>query len=140
MKRIRAGVQNTPRGKGRINEVDTQILARLLKILERNVRAGEDVDPFRYTPPARAPASPSKKSPKKAARGKKADRRSKSKTPGLDGEGDDGEDHVGPADAVAELTDVEFDQLAKVLEVARDSIVAADCCIALLASDRLTKQ
>ncbi|KAG6888734.1 hypothetical protein C0995_006386 [Termitomyces sp. Mi166 len=140
IKRLRAGIQNTPRGKGRMNEIDTQILSRLLKILERNVRAGEDVDPFRYTPPTRAPnACPSKKSPKKAGRGKKSDRRSKSKTPGPDGGGDDdGEDRT--ADAVAELTDVEFDQLARVLEIARDSIVAADCCIALLASDRLTKQ
>ncbi|KAG5351628.1 hypothetical protein C0989_005551 [Termitomyces sp. Mn162] len=141
-KRIRAGVQNTPRGKGRMNEVDPQVLSRLLKTLERNVRVGEVVDPFRYTPPSHVPnASPSKKSPKKAARGKKADRRSKSKTPGLDGErDDDGENHVGSADAVAELTDVDFDQLAKLLEIARDSIIAADCCIALLASDRLTKQ
>ncbi|KAG6853818.1 hypothetical protein C0991_001064 [Blastosporella zonata] len=141
MKRMRTSVQTTPRGKGRMNEVDTQILSRLLKILERNVRAGEDVDPFRYTVPARPPtASPSKKSPKKASRGKKADRRSKSKTPGgSDGEGEGNED-FGAGDALVELTDVDFEKLAKVLEVARDSIIAADCCVALLASDRLTKQ
>ncbi|KAG6919647.1 hypothetical protein DXG01_003511 [Tephrocybe rancida] len=141
MKRIRAGVQSTPRGKGRMNEVDTQVLSRLLKILERNVRAGEDIDPFRYSPPARQPtASPSKKSPKKASRGKKAERRSKSKTPGGSEAEDEREEYAGAGDAMADLTDSDFERLAKVLEVARDSIVAADCCIALLASDRLTKQ
>ncbi|KAF8073449.1 hypothetical protein FPV67DRAFT_1559883 [Lyophyllum atratum] len=142
MKRVRAGVQNTPRGKGRMAEVDTQMLSRLLKVLERNVRAGEDVDPFRYAaPPRPASASPNKKSPKKPARGK---RRSKSRTPGgSGGEGDaeeGGNERAVPGDAVAELTEADFEKLGRALEVARDSIVAADCCIALLASDRLTKQ
>ncbi|KAF5374102.1 hypothetical protein D9615_008832 [Tricholomella constricta] len=145
IKRVRAGVPNTPKGKGRMAEVDTPVLSRLLKMLERNVRAGEDVDPFRYTAPARPPnGSPSKRSPKKAARGKKAERRSKSRTPGgSEGEGGgtgDEQEHVTSGSAIADLTDADFERLARVLEVARDSIVAADCCIALLASDRLTKQ
>ncbi|KAG6812718.1 radiation sensitive protein rad9 [Tricholoma furcatifolium] len=141
MKRLRGGIHSTPGGKGRMNEVDTQVLSRLLKMLERNVRAGEDVDPFRYVAPVRAStASPTKKSPKKPARGKKPDRRSKSRTPaGSDVEGNNDRDDADFS-KVDELTEADFDKLSKVLEVARDSIIAADCCIALLASDRLTKQ
>jgi cohesin loading factor subunit SCC2 len=37
-------------------------------------------------------------------------------------------------------TTADFDNLTKLLDVARDSILAADCCIALLGSDRLQKQ
>lgn len=142
-KRLRtaAGVQGTPRGKGRMAEVETQVLARLLKMLERNVKAGEDVDPFLYTGPPVATGgggSPSKKSPKKPARGKKGERRSKSRTPG-------GEEEAELAGSlglgeVQELGDTELERLTTVLEIARDSILAADCCIALLGSDRLTKQ
>ncbi|KAG5653655.1 hypothetical protein H0H81_011615 [Sphagnurus paluster] len=138
IKRLRASAQGTPKGKGRMAEVDTPVLSRLLKILERNVRAGEDVDPFRYTAPIRPPSSPSKKSPKKP-RGKPP-----SKSPG--GSDDDAEasavaaEQAASAHPVPELTEADFEKLAKVLEIARDSIIAADCCIALLASDRLTKQ
>jgi cohesin loading factor subunit SCC2 len=39
-----------------------------------------------------------------------------------------------------ELTNSDFDKLTQVLDTARDSILAADCCIALLGSDRLPKQ
>ncbi|KAG5642305.1 hypothetical protein DXG03_003025 [Asterophora parasitica] len=140
IKRVR-GVQSTPKGKVRMAEVDTLVLSRLLKMLERNVRAGEDVHPFRYTVPARPPnASPSKNSPKKAARGQKA--RSKSRTPGSGEKDDDADEHERPhpGNPVEDLTEADYEKLAKVLEVAKDSIVAADCCIALLASDRLTKQ
>ncbi|GLB45503.1 putative sister chromatid cohesion protein [Lyophyllum shimeji] len=142
VKRVRTGVQNTPRGKGRMAEVDTQVLSRLLKMLERNVRAGEDVDPFRYIAAARTVStSPSKKSPKKAARGR---RRSKSRTPGgsngEDDEDGDEQERTAPAETLSEVTEADFEKLARVLDVARDSILAADCCIALLASDRLTKQ
>lgn len=121
-------------------EVETQVLSRLLKMLERNVRAGEDVDPFWHpTPTYVAPgASPSKKSPKKPTKTKKAERRSKSKTPGEDEE--DGAAERSGGSAVVELTESDFDKLLRSLEIARDSVIAADCCIALLGSDRLTKQ
>jgi cohesin loading factor subunit SCC2 len=142
-KRLRtaAGAQGTPKGKGRMAEVDTQVLSRLLKLLERNVRAGEDVDPFPSSAPSHASksVSPQKKSPKKSTKVKKNDRRSRSRTPGHD-EGEtedwDGEDRA-EAD---ELSESDFDKLTRMLDIARDSIFAADCCIALLASDRLTKQ
>lgn len=135
-------MQATPHGKGRMAEVDTQVLARLLKMLERNVRAGEDVDPFHYVAPIRMAGintSPSKRSPKKQSRGKKSEPRSMSKTPdGEQGE-DDGNGHADNG-ASTQLTEADFDKLTKALEAARDSTVAADCCIALLGSDRLQKQ
>lgn len=127
-------------------EVDTQVLSRLLKLLERNVRAGEDVDPFPSSNPTSIhvskSVSPQKKSPKKLSKSKKNERRSKSRTPA--GE----EEETGDGDAIEsgelveaqELTEGDLDKLTGVLDVARDSILAADCCIALLGSDRLTKQ
>ena len=149
-KRLRtvAGMQGTPKSKGRMAEVETQVLSRLLKLLERNVRAGEDVDPFsssNHASPAAARSSksisPQKKSPKKAARGKKIERRSKSKSPSGD-EGEEESEGAGSGDPMEgqELTESDFDRLARVFDVARDSILAAGCCIALLGSDRLTKQ
>jgi cohesin loading factor subunit SCC2 len=118
-------------------EVDTQVLSRLLKLLERNVRAGEDMNPFPLSAPSHASKSlsPQKKSPKKSTKVKKNERRSQSRTPGHEGEADDSD--RGEAD---ELSEIDFDKLSRILDIARDSIFAADCCIALLGSDRLTKQ
>jgi cohesin loading factor subunit SCC2 len=39
-------MHGTPKSKGHMAEVETQVLSRLLKLLEWNVRAGEDVDLF----------------------------------------------------------------------------------------------
>ncbi|KAK7469438.1 Sister chromatid cohesion protein 2 [Stygiomarasmius scandens] len=123
---------NTPR-KARMTEVDAQMLSRILKILTRSVKVGEDVDPFMHSG-SQAPSS--KASPKKAStkKGKKKsdERRSKSATPGEGEDGDDGSKHV--------LTDLDFDKLTQKLLVSRDSVLAAECCLALLGSDRLTKQ
>lgn len=137
-----AGVINTPRAHGRMAEVETQVLSRLLKILDRTVKAGEDLDPFRYVapPPGSAKSSPRKKS----AKVKKTE--SLSQTPG------DGLDDPPSQDTErrsveeedrepeAELTRADYEKLSQTLDVARESILAADCCIALLGSDRLTKQ
>jgi len=144
-KRLRqaaAGVMGTPRGKGRVGDVDMQQLSRLLKILERSVKAGEDLDPFPHVPASNllssSKASPKKPSTKKSGKTKKNDRRSRSVTP-KEGEhagvNDDAMDEDRPA-----LTDADFDKLLTLLDSARDSILAADCCIALLGSDRLPKQ
>ncbi|KAH9480188.1 Protein rad9 [Psilocybe cubensis] len=135
------GVLGTPRGKGRMTDVDTQILSRLLKILERSVKAGEDIDPFAYrAPPVSAKSSPKKQSTKKVSKPKKNERASRSLTP----KGADEEEDVVMEDPKAtpaiELSEDDFDKLTNLLEIARDSILAADCCIALLGSDRLTKQ
>ncbi|KAJ3516976.1 hypothetical protein NLJ89_g794 [Agrocybe chaxingu] len=144
-KRLRqttGGILNTPRGKERMADVDTQMLSRLMKILERSVKAGEVIDPFVYHHPIprSAQSSPKKASSKKATKAKKNDRRSRSRTPkdGADG-GDEETKEERHADLPA-TTEVDLEQLTTLLDIARDSILAADCCIALLGSDRLTKQ
>ncbi|KAF8968942.1 hypothetical protein BDZ97DRAFT_1797116 [Flammula alnicola] len=143
-KRLRqatGGVLGTPRGKGRMADVDTQILSRLLKILERSVKAGEDLEPFaHHAMPSSSKVSPKKPSTKKTVKTKKNDRQSRSQTPrgGDDAEGDDV--HLGEPSRSANVDEADFEKLATQLDVARESILAADCCIALLASDRLTKQ
>ena len=132
----------TPRAKGRMADVDTQILSRLLKLLDRSVRAGEDIEPFLYHAshhvPSSTKSSPRKLDAKKNARTKKSDTRSKSQTP----KDEDEMDTVMQVEeqGTPDLGDANFDKLSRLLDVARDSIVAADCCIALLGSDRLTKQ
>ncbi|PPR07277.1 hypothetical protein CVT26_012437 [Gymnopilus dilepis] len=159
------GGLGTPRGKGRMADVESKVLGRVLKMLERGVRAGEDLDPFKYRTQVVPPGTVSaKSSPKKAStkkgKGKKEreDRRSRSATPrngnnnGDEGEGEDVvmEDASGPSglngsgkgkgkESVT-VDAAELEKLSVTLEVARDSILAADCCIALLGSDRLEKQ
>lgn len=153
IKRIRhGGVLNTPRSKeGRMADVETQILSRILKMLERNVKSGEDLDPFINTAAVAAggisSVQSSPRKPAKKAKGKKNERRSKSRTPkdeddDREGEGDKEVDggKTMEVDALAALTDADLDKLTTILETARDSILAADSCIALLGSDRLTKQ
>lgn len=125
-------------------DVDTQVLSRILKLLERSVKLGEDLDPLaHYTQPAQAAASstpnasPKKASTKKSAKAKKTERQSRSQTP------KGGEDAVnGDADGdnSAAASEADFEKLTIGLDTAHESILAADCCIALLASDRLTKQ
>jgi len=140
-KRLRqttGGVLGTPRAQGRMADVDTQILSRLLKLLDRSVRAGEDIEPFLYHvthhASSSAKSSPRKPAVKKSVKLKKTDTPSKSETP-------NGEDVMEVDEQGApDLGDADFDKLSRLLDVARDSIVAADCCIALLGSDRLTKQ
>lgn len=121
-------------------DVDTQMLSRLLKILDRSVKAGEDIAPFAHHPVTLSTkSSPKKPSAKKAAKGKKNDRRSSSQTP-RDGDEGDGDPIGNDGSSSVNLNDADFDKLSGLLDVARDSILAADACIALLGSDRLTKQ
>ncbi|PCH40319.1 hypothetical protein WOLCODRAFT_67627 [Wolfiporia cocos MD-104 SS10] len=148
MKRLRlssresAAGRGTPRAKGRIAEIDTSVLSRMLKILDRSVKAGEDVNPFvvlQSNAPVSTTSSKTDGSPKKTSRSKKnlqADgRRSKSKTPA-----DSAEDGVEEHSDTQETTEADCEMLTRDLDIARDSVLAADCCIALLSSDRLTKQ
>jgi cohesin loading factor subunit SCC2 len=141
MKRLRSSTTTTltPRASGpcSIADVETTILSRILKILERSVRAGEDLDPFKADKPpdTRASASPSKKS--KVSKKPTADQRLQSQT--LVG-GDEPQADASTISAEPPVTSADLDILAHSLELARDSILAADCCIALLGADRLPKQ
>lgn len=132
-----AGSGGTPRGKGRMAEVETTVLSRILKILDRSVRVGEDLDPFHHIGAPRD-KSTSPRKPKKLAK------RSKAK----EGEGEEEEEEQAEEGAVLtdeltrpqEITEADLEHLTKVLDIAKDSVLAADCCVALLGSDRLTKQ
>jgi len=122
-----------------IADVETTILSRVLKILERSVRAGEDLDPFKANKPPdmRASASPSKKNKLPVSKKLTSDQQLQSQN--LAG----GEPQADASTDLAEppsVTSADLDILARTLEIARDSILAADCCIALLSADRLPKQ
>jgi cohesin loading factor subunit SCC2 len=142
IKRLRSSTSTTltPHSSGprRFADVETTILSRILKILERSVRAGEDLDPFKADKPSemRQSTSPNKKTKvsKKSASGL----RSPSQTPagGDELQADASAGAAGPLS----VTDSDLDTLAHTLELARESILAADCCIAMLGADRLPKQ
>lgn len=83
------------------------------------------------------PRSPSKKSAKKKV--KTDDRHPDSRIP-LAAENDKAEDEDRPSSPSEGPSEIDLNILSKALQVARDSVYAADCCLALLSSDRLTKQ
>ena len=150
-KRMRLA-RDTPRkpGVATLSEMEMSMLSRLLKILERSVKVGEDIDPFGAAERKGSQAKGSGKTTgvKKGKMGKSAKAkgkepardtvRSKSRSP-LD------EEHVDGGSCMDEgqdgiLTDQDFQKLEKLLEAAKESVLAADCCIALLAADKLPKQ
>ena len=126
-------------------EIDSQILVRILKILERSVRAGEDLDPFGHVVSRRVvaneasseTASPTKKKTTKKKPESGATEGGRSKSPQAPTE------RGTPMDIDTrdfDLTEDDLNKLETVLEKAKDSILAANCCLALLTSDRLPKQ
>ncbi|KAF9488996.1 hypothetical protein BDN71DRAFT_1531854 [Pleurotus eryngii] len=135
-----SGGPGTPRVKGRMAGIDVGILSRILKIVERSVHAGEDLDVFpggpviKQTHEREKTASPRKPTIKSK---KVPERRSKSKTPV---DSDDPPPPSAPLSSNAADVEVDFEKLARTLDLAKESILAADCCMALLASDRLPKQ
>jgi cohesin loading factor subunit SCC2 len=129
-----SGTGSTPRQTGRMADINHTILSRILKILDRSVRACEGVEPFRNSNTnVEGSMSPRKLSKKKGAK-------KNAQNP------DDAGDAVDNASAIEEplpsqeLDQSDFDKLSWTLDVARESTLAANCCIALLGSDRLTKQ
>lgn len=143
MKRLRSSTASalTPCNSGpcSIADVETTVLSRVLKILERSVRAGEDLDPFKadMPPEMRASVSPSKKTKVSVSKKSISDQQLQSLTPvGGEPQVDASAD---PAEPLS-VSNADLDILARTLEIARDSILAADCCIALLSADRLPKQ
>lgn len=159
-KRMRLA-RDSPRkpGVGTLSEMEMTMLSRLLKILERSVKVGEDVDPFGSAEKkgslgksaGKTSGAKKSKSGKSAkAKGKEPTRgrddteasgraRSKSRTP-LDGEHVEGGNSMDDEGQDGMLTDQDFQKLEKLLEAAKESVLAADCCIALLAADKLPKQ
>ncbi|KAF8552743.1 hypothetical protein OG21DRAFT_1477602 [Imleria badia] len=126
----RDGVANASSGskaRDTLGDIGTPILSRLMKILERSIKAGEDLDPLRtssHHPPPPSSPSKSKKAQKVPAEG-------------IDVHGEDAPVHDSHPQ---QLTDADVHELAVQLEVSRDSIFAAECCMALLSGEGLTKQ
>lgn len=143
-KRMRLA-RDTPRksgGVGSLSEMETPMLSRLLKILERSVKGGEDIDPFGSASAEKRKTSPMKSPTKADAKGAKK-KAPKSKGKGKDGETTNGapeHDAMEVEEAGDALTDQDFQKLEKLLEIANESVLAADCCVALLAADKLPKQ
>ena len=124
--------------------VDAHLLRRLLKILQRSVKAGEDLSVFvgpmvprgdtAGASAGKPKGTPSKKS--KKAKGKEQNQnqnqereRSKSKTP-----------MVIDEEESESATSVDWDKLESILQMVLESVLAVDGCIALLGSDDLSKQ
>ena len=118
---------------GRISDLEVSKLLRLLKILERSVQTGEDLDPFKLPPESQTSVkrSASKRSGKGSKRGKAPE----------PGPSDDGDPKIGnPEPDDAQESGVNLRSLLKCLATAKESILAAECCISILSSDRLPKQ
>jgi cohesin loading factor subunit SCC2 len=148
-KRSRRSVRDsadTPRARKALGDIDSGILARLLKIMERSIKAGEALDPLRaavHVPRADKNASPRK--PKKSSRAQKVVHQDRDATcsASLSVPDEDTREHeveLDSTDVREELTEADFHDLSKQLEIARDSILAVECCVALLSGEGLTKQ
>lgn len=133
-----------PRVRKALGDIDNTILARLLKILERSIKAGEALDPLRAS--AHVSHANKNTSPRKLKKSPKAQRvahqdRDATGSASLNvPEEDTHESGVDSADMLQELTEAHLHDLSKQLEVARDSILAVECCVALLSGEGLTKQ
>ncbi|KAG9017932.1 Sister chromatid cohesion protein 2 [Tulasnella sp. 427] len=133
----RDGALGTPGMAIGLAEIETSTLSRVLKLLGRSVKLGEDLDPF-AGPPATittdVSAETAKGKKKSSSKGKAktdngADRaRSRSKTP------------LEDTEATNEVSDADMQQLERTLRVAKESARAADGCLALLCADKLPKQ
>ncbi|KIO02759.1 hypothetical protein M404DRAFT_15882 [Pisolithus tinctorius Marx 270] len=118
-------VQNGHGAKPRVTlgDIESPMLSRLMKILERTIKAGEDLDPFHTSLPLHTEKG--------------------LKHPAVDGAGNEDGDAQRDTSQVSSqqhLTDSDIRALGAQLEIARDSILAAECCIALLSGEGLTKQ
>lgn len=108
-----------------LGDIESPILSRLMKILERSIKAGEDLDPFR-TSMVRPSASSSPTKSHKQSTAEEGANMVRGPSP--------------PESQHQQLSDSDVRTLAIQLEIARDSILAAECCIALLSGEGLTKQ
>lgn len=141
-KRVRSAAGGTPAvGSAKsLVDLDVGMLSRTLKLLGRSVKLGEDLEPFAGPPAPPASAVDVKpKAKKKASKSKKppSGGRQKSKTPSGDGDGEAAID--GEADAV-EITDEDVVKVERSLQMAKESVIAANSCLALLSADKLPKQ
>lgn len=134
--------------KGRMSDVDNTMLGRVLKILGRGVRAGSELDPLGsvgFTSKGKekekdgAPKSPKKrKTPKKkvnSAEGGSPDEGDQDSVELMDVDGNEETEAEK-----RELTEDDLEKFGTGLEIVKESVLNAECAIALLGSDRLPKQ
>ncbi|KAF9220470.1 hypothetical protein BS17DRAFT_739205 [Gyrodon lividus] len=116
-----------------LGDMETPVFSRLMKILERSIKAGEDLDPLHTSAPR--PSAPT--SPSKSKKGQKIQIDSD-----ILGHQDIEMQNEGLVSDLhpQQLTDSNVHVLAVQLEIARNSILAAECCMALLSGEGLTKQ
>lgn len=128
------GAPNSARkDDGRISDLEVPKLLRLLKTLERSVQMGEDLDPFKL--PSESQSSVKRSAAKKSGKGSKKGKASET------GPSDGGNPTVvDPEPDDAQESSVNLENLLKCLATAKESILAAECCISILSSDRLPKQ
>ncbi|EJU03190.1 ARM repeat-containing protein [Dacryopinax primogenitus] len=137
--------------RGALSQVDSAPLGRILRILDRNVKAAIDLEPF---PASLAPKS-TKNTPKKARKSGVVDRRSMSRAAsdaislGLDGEPEEDMDTPVDDESLEEepqegkeeqLADMSVEKCTHLLEIVSLGVMAADCCLALLTADALPKK
>ncbi|EEB90913.1 hypothetical protein MPER_10818 [Moniliophthora perniciosa FA553] len=132
----RSGAARTAKTGGKLGEIDSAVLSRLLRILARTVRAGEDVDPFANG--QKASGKKENKSPKKKVASKKGKEKAEgersSKAPV------DGEENAEEPQAASTSTSASNEDVEEKLTRARDSVLAAESVVVLLGSERLAKQ
>lgn len=133
-KRIRLSRDAPRKTTNGLAEMETVVLNRLLKILERSVKAGEIIDPFGHVAPINGD--------KRAKTSKKIKGKiNKSKVKETDDTPDAGMDNVGGEEQEEDvLTEENLQKMEKLLEIALESVLSADSCIALLTADKLPKQ
>lgn len=127
------GVPNNARkDDGRMSDLEVPKISRLLKILERSMQTGEDVDPFKL--PSESQSSTKRSVTKRSGKGSKKVKVS---------EPDPSEDDNPVADPEpddSQESSANLKGLLKCLDIAKESVLAAECCISILSSDRLPKQ
>ncbi|CAE6459153.1 unnamed protein product [Rhizoctonia solani] len=111
----------------RLSEVDSGNLTRILKVLGRSVAKGEDMDPFNSSVGNVVPGS-----------AMKAKLKGKKKSKGNAEE--EMEADEGKEKEEVQLADEDFARLGRVLEVAKEAAIAADCVLAFLSTEKLPKQ
>ncbi|PWZ01987.1 hypothetical protein BCV70DRAFT_156838 [Testicularia cyperi] len=148
-------VSQTP-SASELSSIPPAELTRLLTIVERTAKVGEDVDPFPAQATRAAMSEPthlsSKKRSKKKGAGIERSSRSPSKTPEQDDDAqsvDDGREGKGPPESrpdgqSGETGGVDGEESLETLNmslvIADRSLLAAECCLSVLTGDVLPKQ
>ena len=115
-----------------MSDLEVPKTLRLLKTLERSVQTGEDLDPFKI--PLGSQSSAKRSVIKRSGKGSKKTKASEH------GPGEDVNSAADPQPDDLQESSVNLKGLLKCLTTAKESMMATECCISILSSDRLPKQ